>query len=249
MMTVHDVAKMSGLSVRTLRHYDHIGLLTPARRKENGYRDYSEEDLAALQQILFFRACGFPLAQIGALIHSPDFDKEKALIFQKNSLLHERARIDAMLATLEQTLRALERKRPMTAKERFKGFDFSKNPYEAEARKLWGDGPVDASNAHTSALSEVEKQNLSDGMDALFRSLAAHRHLPYDSAEAQAAIGEMYQYFNQNFGHHYTPDAFEGLGKLYVSDARFTENIDAYGDGLSAFLEKAMGYFAEKARG
>ena len=245
-MNPNEVAAITGVSVRTLHHYDAIGLLCPARNESNGYREYAEADLDLLQQILFFRACGFSLRRIGALLHSPAYDRDKAFALQQKTLLHERQRIDAMLHTLDKSMKASKGDCTMTTKDKFAGFDFSKNPYEAEARALWGDQAVEQSNAAIADQTHKENNALEQRMNALFKRLAAIRHEAPDAAPAQAAMDEMYRFFHQSFGVHYSLDAFAGLGQLYITDARFTQNIDQFGDGLAAFLAKAMTVYARK---
>ena len=244
-MNTNDVATMTGLSVRTLHHYDKIGLLCPNRNQESGYRKYSEEDLDKLQQILFFKECGFTLAKIKELLDSPWFDREKAFELQKQYLLHEKKRIDAMLQTLNKTMRAMKGEVAMSPKEKFKGFDFSDNPYEEEARRLWGNEAVDKSKAWIESKSADEQNAIGKGMDDLFKELALLRDDNPAGEPAQAAMDKMYKYFNQNFGYHYTLEAFAGLGQMYVEDSRFTENIDQYGEGLSVFLREAMNIYAQ----
>ena len=244
-MNTKEVAVMIGISIRTLHHYDQIGLLCPKRNAENDYRKYSEEDIDKLQQILFFRECGFSLKNIEMLLNSPDFDKEEAFNLQQKYLLHEKKRIELMLNTLYKTMKALKGEISMSQKEKFEGFDMSHNPYEEEARKLWGDAVVDKSNAHISALSKEKQDEISNGMDTLFTELAAIRHEKPDSPIVQAAMEKMFAYFNQNFGYTYTPEAFAGLGQMYVNDNRFTEYIDNYGEGLSKFLSEAMSIYTK----
>lgn len=244
-MNTNEVASLTGVSVRTLHHYDKIGLLCPSRNPENGYREYDERDLDRLQQILFFKECGFPLASIQRLLGSPSFDREKAFALQKKYLLHEKERIDAMLNTLNKTIQSMKGEITMTPKEKFGGFDLSHNPYEEEARSLWGDAAVGQSNAYFAAMSAEERNAISKGMDALFMELATVKTEAPDSDIAQKAMDKMYHQFNQNFGYHYTPEAFAGVGQLYVSDPRFTENVDQYGEGLSHFLAEAMRIYAE----
>lgn len=244
-LNTNEVAAMTGTSVRTLHHYDNIGLLCPARNPANGYRDYSDADLDRLQQILFFRACGFPLEKIGQLLDSPGFDRARAFALQRKYLLRERARIDALLATLEQSILTIKGETTMTNREKFGGFDFSRNPYQEEARRLWGDEAVDKSSAHLASLSAAGQQALSADMDALFRGLAGLRAEDPRSAAAQDAVAKFHRFLNEKTGHHYTPAAFAGLGQLYVDDERFTENIDRYGAGLAAFLAEAMAAYAQ----
>lgn len=133
----------------------------------------------------------------------------------------------------------------MTREEKFGGFDMTQNPYEEEARQLWGDEAVDRSNAHVAKMSSEDQNAIAAGLDELFTQLAEIRHEDPTSDVAQKAMAQMFSHFNQNFGHQYTPEAFAGVGQLYISDMRFTENIDRYGEGLASFLAQAMAVYAE----
>lgn len=243
-MNTNEVANLTGLSVRTLHHYDAIGLLCPERNPENSYREYSEENLDHLQQILFFKECGFPLSVIRELLENPKFDREQAFQVQQAYLLHEKQRIDTMLNTLLKTRKTWKGEITMTPKEKFEGFDFSKNPYEEEARRRWGDKAVQQYNDALSALGKEGQEKLSHQMEEIFRMLAEYRQLPPDSPEVLEQIGLFYRFLNDNFGYHYSPEAFAGLGQMYVDDLRFTQNIDQYGEGLAAFLAQAMKHYA-----
>jgi DNA-binding transcriptional MerR regulator len=242
-MKVKEVADLVGISVRTLHHYDEIGLLVPEKAAGSCYRVYSEADLETLQQILFFKELGFPLKKIKEIIHSPAFDRQKALEVQHRMLLEKRKRLDKMIKTIEKTIKHAKGEIRMTSKEKFEGFDFSHNPYEKEARELWGDEAVDEASARLAKMPEVEKKEFADKFSAIFNKLAALRHLPASSKEAQAAIKEWYEMLNE-IG-NYSLEAFKNLGQLYVDDQRFTENIDQFGRGLAKFMRDAMSIYAE----
>lgn len=112
-MRVKEVADLIGVSVRTLHHYDDIGLLSP-KTNEVGYRIYTDEDIEVLQQILFFKELGFPLKRIKEILHSPSFDRRKALLVQRRMLLDKRRRLDKMLETLDKTLKHMKGEIEMT---------------------------------------------------------------------------------------------------------------------------------------
>lgn len=243
-MRVKEVADLVGISVRTLHHYDEIGLLTPEHTTAAGYRLYSDRDLEMLQQILFFRELDFPLRRIKEIIGSPTFDRREALELHRRMLVEKRSRIDQMIGTIEKTIQHAEGEIHMTNKEKFEGFDFSHNPYEQEARERWGDKAVDESNARVGAMSKEEQKALGDAMNALYAKLAELRHTPPESEEAQAAIGEWYDML-QTMG-SYSLEAFKGLGQMYVDDERFTKNIDQFGEGLARFMRDAMAIYADK---
>lgn len=239
-MRVKEVAQLAGISVRTLHHYDEIGLLAPSIVTEAGYRIYTDADLGQLQQILFFRELGFPLKQIAAIVHDPAFDRGAALDLQRKMLLERREQMDQMIATIDKTIRNLRGEVHMTNQEKFQGFDFSKNPYEQEARQRWGDKAVDEANAKAKAMPAGAEERFNQ----VYRDLAAVRHLDPASDEAQAAIGVWYGLLNE-WG-NYSPEAFRGLGQMYVDDERFTANIDQFGAGLSLFMRDAMAVFADR---
>lgn len=239
-MKVKEVADLTGVSVRTLHHYDEIGLLVPDSVTESGYRMYSNNNLATLQQILFFRELGFPLKKIKALLESPSFDRLEAFELQRDMLLAKRTQLDLMIDTISKTIQHEKGELPMTNEEKFKGFDFSHNPYEQEARERWGDQAVDESSEKAAQFGKA----FQDEMNRIYFKLADLRHLPPDSAEAQEAIGEWYTLLNKIGS--YSLEAFKGLGEMYVADERFTKNIDQFGEGLAMFMRDAMGVYAER---
>ncbi|MEW9677312.1 MerR family transcriptional regulator [Lentibacillus sp. L22] len=243
-MKVKEVADLVGISVRTLHHYDEIGLLIPEKTTESGYRLYSSNDLDTLQQILFFKELGFPLKKIKEIINSPSFDREDALEVQRKMLLEKRSRLDKMIEMIDKTIQHVKGEMNMTEEEKFSGFDFSHNPYEQEARDRWGDQVVDESNAKINRMSEHEQQSLANEFNAIYCELAAIRHKDPASDEAQAAIKQWYDYLNK-VG-EFSLDAFKGLGQLYVGDERFTKNIDQFGEGLAVFMRDAMAVYADR---
>lgn len=241
-MKVKEVSKLSGVSVRTLHHYDDIGLLIPDELTEAGYRLYSNENLSTLQQILFFRELGFPLKKIKELLDSPSFDRQEAFEIQREMLIEKRAQLDAMIETIDKTIQHAKGAYQMTNEEKFKGFDFSKNLYEQEARERWGDKAVDESNKKAAKFGP----EFGEEMNRIYFKLAEFRHLDPKSDEAQGAIGEWFDLLNK-MG-NYSLEAFEGLGEMYVADERFTKNIDQFGEGLAVFMRDAMRGYAENRK-
>ena len=243
---IKEVAELVGISVRTLHHYDNIGLLTPDKLSDSGYRLYSDTNLETLQQILFFKELDFPLKKIKEIISSPSFDRQEALRLQRKMLLERRERIDKLIATIDKTAQFEKGETHMSNKEKFDGFDFSRNPYEEEARKVWGDEVVERSNATIANKSTSEQHAMGEKMTALYKRLAMLKDTSPESTEAQVGIHEWYEFLNQHTGHHYSLDAFKGLGQMYVDDERFTQNIDQFGNGLATFMRDAMKIYAER---
>lgn len=133
----------------------------------------------------------------------------------------------------------------MTNQEKFAGFDFSHNPYEQEARERWGDDAVDQSHAKLAAKSNEEQQAMGEEMNAIYRNLASLRHTSPQSEEAQSAIKLWCDFLNENFG-SYPPEAIKSVGRMYVDDVRFTNNIDQFGEGLAQFMCDAMAVYADR---
>ncbi|MBR7552948.1 MerR family transcriptional regulator [Allobacillus sp. GCM10007491] len=239
-MKVKEVADLVGISVRTLHHYDEIGLLIPEDTTEAGYRVYSEKNLEDLQQILFFKELGFNLKKIKEIMDSPIFDRQEALRMQHQMLLEKRKRLNKMIATIEKTIKHSQGEISMSSEEKFEGFDFNQNPYEKEAREKWGDKAVDQANEKTKNMTTFEQERFND----IFRRLADIRHLSPESEKAQAMIQEWYQYLNK-IG-NYSLEAFKGLGEMYVNDERFTKNIDQFGEGLAQFMCAAMSVYTDR---
>lgn len=242
-MKVKEVADLVGISVRTLHHYDDIGLLVPAKTA-SGYRKYSDENLEVLQQILFFRELGFSLQKIKEIMHRPSFDQQEALEMHRKMLLEKQGQIDKMIKTIDKTLKYKKGEIEMTDQEKFVGFDFSRNPYEQEARDQWGDEAVNQSNEKVEKMSAYERTAFEDKFNMIYKDLAKVRHESPDSDIAQASIKVWYEYLNQ-IG-NYSLEAFKELGQMYVNDERFTENIDQFGEGLARFMCDAMAVFSNK---
>lgn len=243
-MNIKEVAKIANVSVRTLQHYDKIGLLVPNRNEWNDYRVYSKTDISKLQQICFFKTCGFSLSEIQVLLNSSSFDRRKAFDLQKNYLLQEKERIELLLMTLERSILEMTGDITMAESEKFKGFNFNKeNIYEQEVRERWGDGAIEKTKVKLDLLDDSGKQNLSTKLTTLFTDLAQLMEDRPNSDRVQKAIDNLYQTFNHELGYHYTLDAFAGVGDLYVSDERFHENLSRYEVGFPEFLSSAINIY------
>ncbi len=188
------------------------------------------------------------MSKIKEIVVNPNFDRLEALTLHRKMMLDKRSRIDQMLTTIDRTIQHAKGEIAMSHKEKFEGFDFSHNPYEQEARERWGDEAVDKSNAKINSMSKEEQKAMGERMNEIYRNLASLRHVSPDSAEAQAAVKEWYDFLNSGaVGHHYSLEVFRGLGQMYVDDERFRKNIDKFGEGLAVFMRDAMAVFAEQS--
>ena len=236
-MKIQDVIDLTGVTKRTLHHYDAIGLLSPAKDKSSGYRDYSDDDLNRLQAILFYKTLGLTLGEIKAVLNE-DGDRLTTLEKQKQALVKKRTQLNQMIQTIDQTIHYEKEGKPMSNKEKFKGFDFNNTAYDEEATQLYGEQAV-----------KTAKQNLKNGhvsqeeMHDTFKHLATLRHHAPTSEEAQTGIKVWIDQLNRVYP--YTKEMLIGVAELYTMDERFTENIDQYGDGLAEFMQAAMIHYAK----
>lgn len=248
---VKEVADMAGVSVRTLHHYDHIDLLKPESLSESGYRLYGSQDLARLQQILFYRELGFSLMQIKTVIDSPDFDRVSALKAHRESLIKKRARLDRLVETVEKTIKSVEEGTHMSAKEMFEGFDMAQieahqKKYAKEAEERWGGSEAyKRSQESVSKYTESDWARIVERQKEIFdRFISLMDRDPADP-EVQSAVEEWRQHLTSNF-YDCTPEILRGLGEMYVSDSRFTESIDTAKPGLADFMSKAIRVYCDQ---
>lgn len=239
--TIAEVARVSNVSSRTLRHYDQLGLLEPAWTGHNGYRYYGQPELLRLQRILLLRELGLGLETIGEVLDG-QADTLEALAVHRKWLLAERDRLDRMSRTVEATISALRQGETMSAENIFK--DFDNNPYEAEARELWGDTVVEESKNRHAAMTPAQKQAFMDEYAALNLELAScfDAALPAEHPAVQAAVERHYKWICVSW----TPNAesYVGLGQMYVEDPRFTANYDKVRVGLAQYLLEGIKVYA-----
>jgi DNA-binding transcriptional MerR regulator len=236
--TVRQLADMAGVTVRTLHHYDAVGLLSPSTRTAAGYRLYWEEDLLRLQQILFFRELDFPLEQIAAILDDPGFDRVRALESHRRLLNEQVGRLQRLLTTVDKTIaRLTEGQMGLTDEELYEGFSKEQaERYRREARELYGEEVVEASEQRAKQMTKAEWNAVKDEGEAVTRGCAlADRP---SEPEVQALVARHYAWVAK----FWTPDAasYAGLGQLYTNNPEFRANYDRYRPGLADFLRAAM---------
>ncbi len=240
---VNQLARLAGISVRTLHHYDEIGLLEPSDRSEAGYRLYSTAELERLQQILYYRELGFPLTAIRRVMGDPGFDRLEALTEQRRLLLEKRRRIDAMIIGLDRALVSAEKGIGMDEKEMFEVFgDFDPTQYEEEAKERWGETDAYKESARrTAAFGKEDWVRLKAEQDEINRRLvvlAAGGAAP-DDAPVQEVVEKHWLSINDNF-YSCASEMYAGLGEMYVTDPRFRATYDDLHPGLAEFLRDAI---------
>lgn len=241
MMTVHEVSRLTGVSVRALQYYDGIGLLRATAYTEAGYRLYDEAALERLQQILLFRELEFPLKEIRRILESPDFDRKKALEQQIELLTMKREHIDNLIR--------LARGIKLTGgiSMDFEAFDKKKlEEYAARARASWGATPEYREfEEKNSGKTLAEIKDTGNRLMELLAEFSGMKDGGPASPEAQAQVRRVQDFITE---HYYTcsKEILAGLGKMYGSGGEFTENIDkAGGPGTAAFASEAIRVYCE----
>ena len=236
MRTVKEVSKITGVSVRTLHHYDAIGLLKPTRVTEVGYRMYDDTALSRLQTILLFRELQFPLKEIKAILDSPDFDATKALEQQIKLLELQHKHLEELISF------AREIRDKGVPIMNFKAFDKSKiEQYKAEAKARWGSTKAYQEYEQKAATrSGHEDDEIASQLMSLFSEMGGMRHLSPSAKEVQEKVAAIQSFISEHY-YECTDEIFSGLGQMYVADERFKKNIDqAVGEGTAEFVSQAI---------
>ena len=236
MKTVKEVSRITGVSVRTLHHYDAIGLLRPTKITEAGYRLYDDTALQRLQAILLFRELEFPLKEIKEILNSPSFNLMSALTDQIRLLELRKQHLDDLIS------HAREIQHTGVISMNFKPFDTTElDAYTAEAKAKWG--KTDAYKEYeqkAAGQSKAQQKNDSEALMAKFAEIGTLRHLSPDAPEVQEAVAGIQTFITQHY-YNCTKQIFAGLGQMYIADERFRRNIDSVGgDGTAEFVSRAI---------
>lgn len=247
--TVKTVAKLAGITVRALHHYDHIGVLRPSSTSASGYRLYSDSDLARLQQVLFFRELGFSLQETKAIIDSPGFDRREALRSHRQLLCEKRERLGRLIDSVDRTIEATEGGTRVDEKTMFDGFDESKmEEYREEARTKWGKELVDESYRRVSDYTKEDWATFQAESKEIVTAMASLMGRDPADPEVQGWVDRHYRQIKDHF-YTPTPEMYRGLGNLYVEDSRFTANYDRVKPGLASFMRAAMHVYGDRLAG
>ncbi|MEE3852149.1 MerR family transcriptional regulator [Gordonia sp. LSe1-13] len=249
--TVGDVARLVGVSVRTLHHYDHVGLVVPSERTPTGYRVYDAGDVERLHQVLTYRELGFSLEQIATLLDDPSVDAWAHLRDQRELLTDRIDRLHRMVAAVEDMMNAKKKGIQLTAEEQAEifGQDWLGEEYAAEAEDRWGD--TDAwrqSQERTARFSKDDWREVKADTDALEARLAdaLRAGVAAGSPEANALAEEHRASINRFYdcGHEMQVN----LAEMYVADPRFTAHYDERAEGLAQYLHDVIVANAEQRR-
>jgi DNA-binding transcriptional MerR regulator len=236
--TVKRVSEMAGVSIRALHHYDAIGLLRPAGATEAGYRLYSEEDVRRLQQILFYRELELKLKEIGVILDGPGFDPGEALRNHRKVLRARRARLSALIQTIDRTLESLDRGTHMEDKDLFDGFDPAK--YEDEARQRWGDTLAwKESQKRTKGYTREDWTAIRKENTGIVQAIAARMGKGPSDPQVQKLVKRYHDHINNRY-YTCTVEIFRGLADNNVDDPRFTATWEKIKPGMARFMQSAM---------
>ena len=244
MMTVNEVRKLTGVSIRTLQYYDKIGLLEPSAHTESGYRLYDETVLEKLQQILLFRELEIPLKEIEQILNAPDFNRKRALEQQITLLTMKKEHLENLIQFARKILISGIGVSIMD----FSAFDKSKlDEYAKQAKEQWG---------QTDAYKEFEKKSWSRSKEdertiiqefmQLFAEFGRMKEEAPDAPAVQKQVKTLQDYISEHF-YNCTDEILSGLGKMYAAGGEFTENIDkSAGEGTAEFVAEAIEIYCGK---
>lgn len=243
LLKISEVAKLSGITVRTLHYYDEIGLLKPNAVSDSGYREYDNESLDKLKQILFFRELDFPLKDIIKIMHTPGYDAKEVLESQKAWLTQERNRLNRLIQLADKSIKG-------EIVMDFEAFDKSKlqqqsKQYAKEAQERWGTSrEYQQSKAKTASYDDKKWAELKTEMEEIMALFSKNRSLLPDSREANALVDTLKNHISKSY-YECSNEVLLGLGEMYVADERFTKNIDKHGEGTAAFIAAAIAAYCK----
>lgn len=243
--TIQKLASLAGVSTRTLRYYDEIGILKPARINSSGYRIYDQAEVNRLQQILFYRELGVGLDRIKEIVTAPNFDGAKALREHREKLLEKREQLDLLIANVDKTIALTEGRITMSNKEKFEGFrkmmieDNEKN-YGKEIRDKYGKESVEASNAKVINMTEEQYQEVTALAEQIHTTLAEAFKTGDPAGELAQKAAHLHKQWLTYYWKDYSKEAHAGLAQMYVDDARFTAYYDKEQPGTAEFFRDAI---------
>jgi DNA-binding transcriptional MerR regulator len=246
--TGNQLSRLAGVSTRTLRYYDEIGLLKPVRNPQNGYREFDATALLRLQQILFFREMDFSLEDINEIINQPDFDVLNALAIHRENLLQRVERLNHLIETVDKTMQHLQGETTMTEGEYYAGFsEEQEKRYTEEARQRYDPEMVDESVNRWKNYSKERKNQILEEGAANTRKLAGLLDKDPGSAEVQEVVKAWHKHIENFYRCSY--EIARGLGQLYVDDPAFRANYEMFDPKMPEFFRDAITIYCEGKEG
>jgi len=248
--TVKKLSDLAGVSVRTLHLYDEMELLKPSLRTEAGYRLYTEKELLRLQQILFYKELGFALQEIKSILDNPDFDLVSALEDHKSAIKQRKQHLDILLDTIDKTINKLKKGTTMKNEELYAGLPKEQaEAWRKEAIESYGREAIERSEKSLGKMTKEDLAKLKQEQVEIGTQLHSMIDQDPESTRVQEVIAKHYIIIRKFWGTHGSsdkqPEAYAGLGELYVNDERFTRLNGTPNPGYAPFMCRAMKYFAE----
>jgi DNA-binding transcriptional MerR regulator len=243
--TVQKLGSLAGVSTRTLRYYDEIGILKPARISSSGYRIYGEAEVNRLQQILFYRELGVSLDSIKDIVTEPSFDGANALKEHREKLLEKRNQLDTLIANVDKTIASTEGRIKMSNKEKFQGFkkkmiDDNEKKYGKEIREKYGKDTVEKSNAKLMNMTEEQYDEVTKLAEEVRTTLAEAFKNGDPASDIAQKAADLHKKWLTYYWSEYSKEAHAGLAQMYVDDERFTAYYDKEQPGTAEFLRDAV---------
>lgn len=243
--TVQMLGKLAGVSGRTLRYYDEIGILRPARINSSGYRIYGQAEVDRLQQILFYRELDFSLNGIKDIINEPSFDEVAALKEHYQKLLAKKERLELLIANVNQTIISKEGRIKMSDKKKFEGFkqkmiDENERKYGKELREKYGVETIERSNEKVMNMTREEHEAVTKLSEQLAETLAKAFKTGDPSSDIAQKAADLHKQWLTFYWSKYSKEAHAGLAQSYVYDKRFTAYYDKEQPGTAEFLRDAI---------
>jgi len=248
---IQQLATLSGVSTRTLRYYDEIGLLVPDKDELTGYRTYSQQHIDCLQQILFYRELDMSLADIKAILQDDEFQPLESLKKHQQALLRKQERINRLLTSLEQTIQSMEEGIDMTNEQKFEAFknqliEENEKQFGEEIREKYGEEAVVASNGLVKNMTEEQFHAAAQLEQQLFERLREAMADGDPASEIAAEAAELHKRWLAFYWPKYTKEAHVGLAQMYMADERFIAYYDErVRDGATHFLVEAINHYAK----
>ncbi len=243
--TIQKLARLSGVTTRTLRYYDEINILKPARINSSGYRIYGQDQVDRLQQILFYRELDVSLEEIGKILSAPDFTVKDALRSHREKLLAKRARLDALIANVEKTLVYAKGETDMGDQEKFEGFKQrlvaeNERKYGTEIREKYGEEAIDGSNRKLKNMTQEDYGRVTALDEEIMQTLLSAYRTGDPAGELAQRAAYLHRQWLTFYWDSYSREAHAGIAQMYVDDPRFTAYYDKHQPGLAAFLRDAV---------
>ncbi|MBD7964039.1 MerR family transcriptional regulator [Fictibacillus norfolkensis] len=248
--TIQKLGQLAGVSTRTLRYYDEIDILKPARINSSGYRIYGEAEVDRLQQILFYKELDLPLHQIKEIVTSQSFSPAEALREHREKLLNKREQLDRLILNVEQTIAANEGRITMKDIEKFEGFkkqmvEENEQKFGKEIREKYGDQAVDQSKKKVLNMTQSEHDNATKLAEEIHAILAKAFKKGDPAGDAAQKAAELHKKWLMLYWHEYSKEAHANLAQMYVDDERFTAYYDKEQPGTAAFLRDAIHIYTD----